>query len=413
MYKLIFLLIINYSFLPAIFLEGLITNCYSQFTQQGSKLVGTDASGYSNQGNSVSISADGNTAVWGGPYDKSGTGTFWVFTQSGSYWNQQGTKLVGTGAIGLAQQGFSVAVSADGTTLVEGGNTDNTMVGAIWVFIQSEGVWTQQGTKLVGSDVVGRAYFGYAVAISADGNTIAVGGYQDNNNIGAVWVFTRSSSVWTQQGAKLVGTGANGNAYQGVSVGISADGNTIVEGGFEDSNLKGAVWVFTRSNGVWTQQGSKLVGKSAVGSAYQGWSAAISGDGTTIAEGGYFDHNEQGAVWVFTLLATPRGGEWTQQGDKLVVPNVAGAQGYSVAISGDGNTILDGADWDNSHAGAVWVFTRSGGIWTQKPKLVGNDPEGNAWQGRSVSISTDGKTAIESGYIDDRGVGAIWVFKMQ
>jgi hypothetical protein len=63
-----------------------------------------------------------------------------------------------------------------------------------------------------------------------------VGGVTDNAGIGAVWVFTRSAGVWTQQGSKLVGTGVVGNAEQGQSVALSADGNTaIVGGGFENN----------------------------------------------------------------------------------------------------------------------------------------------------------------------------------
>ena len=84
--------------------------------------------------------------------------------------------------------------------------------------------------------------------------------------VGAAWVFTRSGGVWTQQGSKLVGTGAVGAAEQGHSVAISADGNTAIVGGPNDSHNSsgyGAAWVFTRSGGVWTQQGSKLVGTGA------------------------------------------------------------------------------------------------------------------------------------------------------
>jgi hypothetical protein len=75
--------------------------------------------------------------------------------------------------------------------------------------------FTQQGVKLVGTGAVNPGYQGYSVALSADGNTAIVGGYGDNNFVGAAWVFTCSNGVWTQQGSKLVGTGAVGNAYQG------------------------------------------------------------------------------------------------------------------------------------------------------------------------------------------------------
>ena len=69
----------------------------------------------------------------------------------------------------------------------------------------------------------------------------------------------------SQLPSKLVGTGAVGTAEQGWSVALSADGNTAIVGGIVDNRLTGAAWVFTRSGGVWTQQGSKLVGTGAVG----------------------------------------------------------------------------------------------------------------------------------------------------
>ena len=91
---------------------------------------------------------------------------------------QQGTKLVGAGAIGpQVDQANSVAVSADGNTFILGGSADNSQLGAAWVFTRSNGVWTQQGDKLTGSGAVGTEVFqGAAVALSADGNTAIVGG---------------------------------------------------------------------------------------------------------------------------------------------------------------------------------------------------------------------------------------------
>jgi hypothetical protein len=85
------------------------------------------------------------------------------------------------------------------------------------------------------------------VSLSSDGNTAIVGGFHDSSAAGAAWVFTRSGGVWSQQGNKLVGTGAVGDAAQGVSVSLSSDGNTAIVGGFQDSSGAGAAWVFTRS----------------------------------------------------------------------------------------------------------------------------------------------------------------------
>ena len=173
---------------------------------------------------------------------------------------QQGPKLVGTGAVGGAGQN-SVAVSADGNTALVGGFLDDTNAGAVWVWTRSGGSWTQQGPKLVGTGAVGQPYQGYSVAVSADGNTALVGGFKDNLGVGAVWVWTRSGASWTQQGSKLVGTGAVGNANQGISVALSGDGNTALVGGLLDDTNAGAVWVWTRdTGGVWTQQGPNLIG---------------------------------------------------------------------------------------------------------------------------------------------------------
>ena len=115
--------------------------------------------------------------------------------------------------------------------------------------------FTQQGPKLVGTDAVGQAAQGTSVALSADGNTAIVGGFGDDAN-GAAWVFIRSGGVWTQQGSKLVGTGAVGNAGQGLSVALSAAG--------------------------------------AVGLALQGISAALSADGNTAIE--VWRRRERGGV---------------------------------------------------------------------------------------------------------------------
>ena len=150
-----------------------------------------------------------------------------MYTRSGGVWTQQGSKLVGTGSVGAAMQGSSVALSADGNTAIVGGKGDSTAAGAVWVFTRSGGVWTQEGSKLVGTGAVGVASQGYSVALSADGNTALVGGYTDDGEAGAAWVFTRSGGVWTQEGSKLVGTGAVGAANQGISVALSASYNFV------------------------------------------------------------------------------------------------------------------------------------------------------------------------------------------
>lgn len=354
------------------------------WTQQGDMLVGAGAVGASWQGFSVALSADGNTALIGDPCDNSPAdapcnitpiGATWVFTRSNGTWTQQGDKLVATGASGTAEQGWSVALSADGNTALVGGPADNDAVGATWVFTRSNGTWTQQGDKLVGTGISGNfAGQGGSVALSADGNTAIVGGFEDNSSnfgsLGATWVFTRSNGTWTQQGSKLVGTGYAGAPQQGTSVAVSADGNTALIGGYNDAGILGivstpgvgAAWIFTRSNGTWTQQGSKLVGTGYSGPPVgQGYSVALTADGNTAFIGGRYDDPFVptgagiGAGWVFTRSE----GEWTQSGIKLVgTPYIGNPnEGVSVALSADGNTAFIGGPFDNNDNGAVWVFT--------------------------------------------------------
>jgi hypothetical protein len=343
----------------------------AQFSQQGAKLVGTGAVGTGRdgvvfQGQAVALSADGNTAIVGGWDDDGGAGAVWIWTRSGGVWTQQSGKLVGSGAEGVANQGQSVALSADGNTAIVGGWLDNRAQGAAWVWTRTGGVWTQQGPKLYGSGAVYYPYQGSSVSLSADGNTAMVGGLGDNNNAGAVWVWTRSGGLWTQQSGKLVGSGAIGSAAQGETVSLSADGNTAIIGGPDDNRNSlgygGAAWVWTRSGGVWTQQSPKLVGSGAEGFASQGLSVSLSGDGNTAIVGGPWDAH---------VFASPDG--------------------------------FDGS------VGAAWIWTRSGGVWTQQSKLVGWGAARIASQGASVSLSADGNTAIIGGY-NDVPDGAAWVW---
>jgi hypothetical protein len=375
----------------------------AQFKQQGTPLVGSTTAQPDEQGFSVSLSNNGNTAIIGGPTDAGGLGAAWIFTRSAGVWTQLGNKLVGTGQTGTSVQGTAVAVSGDGNTAIVGGRTDAGNVGAVWVYTLINGVWTQQGNKLVSIDYTGGPQQGWAVGLSYDGNTAVVGGPRDDSSVGAVWVYTRSNGVWTQQGAKLIGF--PGTGQQGISVAISGDGHTLMMGG--TSGGLGASWVFILNNGVWTQQGGQLVGTGYVGTPVQGSGVSLSYDGNTAAIGGNGDSSGVGASWVFTRS----NGVWSQQGGKLVGTNAAGAssQGASVSLSSDGNTLIVGGYGDNGATGATWVFARNNGVWTQLGnKLVGTGASVTQ-QGWSVSLSGDGNTALV-GASGAGGNGASWVF---
>jgi hypothetical protein len=270
---------------------------------------------------------------------------------------QQGPKLIGSGyAAPSPGQGTAVAIS-DGNTIIVGGPNDinpatGAQVGAAWVFTRTNGVWTQQGTKLVGTGAPGDAAQGTSVALSADGNTALVGGPADNATTGAAWVFTRANGVWSQQGGKLVGTGAIGLASQGQSVSLSADGNTALVGGPTDNSNMGAAWIFTRSSGVWNQT-SKLVGSPQP--LFAG-NVALSGDGGTVI----IASGESAFAYIFTN----NGGVWSQQ---TSLRTSAIGDFVSVALSSSGNIAVIGLDGQARKAEA---FARSGGVWSDAVGLV-------------------------------------------
>jgi hypothetical protein len=348
------------------------TRSGSTWTQQGGKLNGTghagetlfDHIGEGEFGASVALSADGDTALIGAPRDNYYDGAVWVFTRSGSTWTQQGEKLTGTGEIGKGELGTSVVLSADGNTALIGGPANNSGVGAVWVFTRSGPTWTQQGEKLVGdctsscanegTGETGEGKFGTSVALSEDGDTAMIGGWDDDNSKGAAWVFTRSGSTWTQQGEKLVGdctsscanegTGETGEGRFGVSVALSADGNTALISGLDDNSTRGAVWLFTRSGSTWTEQGEKLTGGGEAGEGEFGTNVALSADGGTALIGGWRDNGGRGAAWVFVDLRTPTTGAATDVGETgATLTGTLGAGGSSTAYFQYGTSTAYGA----------------------------------------------------------------------
>ncbi len=388
----------------------------AQFLQQGNKLTASGAADTSAQGASVALSADGNTLLVGAPAENQGAGAVWVYVRSGGAWVQQ-AKLVGSGVSkDIAGQGSSVALSADGNTALVGGKDDNGGTGAMWIFVRSNGTWTQQGSKQWGTVLLGIAHEGISGALSADGNTAIIGGDLDANRTGAAWVFTRTNGAWGLIPDKLVGFGSVGESHQGVSVGLSAEGTTAIVGAPGDNGGVGAAFVYTKSNGTWTQQGLKLTGAGARANAGVGTSVALSADGNTAMVGGSGDSGNAGAVWVFARSNN----QWSPQGGKLTGSEAVASRmlGASVALSGDGNTALVGGPGGIPNlfgrmpsVGAAWVFTRSGQVWGQQSKQVGTGTANNdALQGTAVALSADGGTAAIGGPADNGGIGAAWIF---
>ncbi|RZJ25020.1 MAG: hypothetical protein EOO54_07630 [Haliea sp.] len=257
---------------------------------------------------------------------------------------------------------------------------------------RAAGIWSRQAyVKASNTGTVD--FFGWSVALSADGNTLAVGasgeasnatgvgGNQSDNSAadaGAVYVFTRTAATWSQRAYVKAGNTGGGDGF-GIGLALSADGNTLAVGAFgEGSNAtgvggnqadntvgdSGAVYVFTRSAGAWSQQAYIKASNTEADDRF-GTSVALSSDGSTLAVGAYQEDSNAtgvggnqadnsvtnaGAVYVFTRTA----GAWSQQAYVKASNTGAGDQfGRSVALSSDGNTLAVGAITEDSSATGV------------------------------------------------------------
>jgi len=309
----------------------------SNWTQQA-KLTASDGVAHNRFGWSVSVSGD--TALIGAYEYNSYQGAAYVYTRSGSNWRQQ-AKLTASDGVQGDNFGYSVFVSGD--TALIGAYGCNDYKGAAYVFTRSGSSWTQQAKLNPTDGVPGDHYFGWSVFVS-DG-TALIGAYGYKGLQGAAYVFTGSGSSWTQQAMLTAPDGEQGDNF-GYSVSMSGD--TALIGAYGCNYGRGAVYVYTRSGSSWTQQ-AKLTASDSTAMDNFGFSISVSGDTALI--GAYGCNSFQGAAYVYTRS----GSSWTQQA-KLTASDGATFNyfGYTVFVSGD--TALIGAWRINTWTGAVYVF---------------------------------------------------------
>jgi hypothetical protein len=369
-----------------------------------SKVIASDGAQDDWFGHSVAISGD--TAVVGARQDTSNNnqGSAYIFKRSGGIWVQLAKLVASDGAAGDFF-GHSVAVSSDhvvvGAPLGDvGQNMDQ---GSAYVFRRSGNSWAQEA-KLVASDGAAGDSFGISVAISGD--DVVVGAHLDdvgqNIDQGSAYVFTHSSSTWTEQAKLVASDGVVGDNF-GFSVGVA--GNHAVVGapvGDVGQNMdQGSAYVFRRSGGTWAEEAKLVASDGAVGDQF-GYSVAIHVDTVVVGApvGDVGQNMNQGSAYVFTRSGT----SWPQQA-KLVASDGATSDffGNSVAISGE--TAIVGAWHDdvstNTNQGSAYVFERYGATWSQQRQLIASDGAANDFFGIGVAIS--GETAIVGADWDDIG----------
>jgi uncharacterized membrane protein YphA (DoxX/SURF4 family) len=343
-------------------------------------------------------------------------GAAYIFVRSGTSWTQQ-AKIQASDKEGGDNFGQSVGISSDGLTAIVGAGGEDTggaSAGAAYIFVRSGTSWTQQA-KIQASDAQTAAIFGEHASISGDGNTAIVSSYGAGAR-GAAYIFTRSGATWSQQ-AKIVASDAEANDQFGQSVSISSDGNTAIVGALYENTGgadAGAAYIFVRSGTTWTQQAKILSSDIQAGDLF--YAVGISSDGNTAIVGAYGEDtggSAAGAAYIFVRSGT----SWSQQAKIQATDKEASDQfGNSVSISSDGNTAIVGARFEDTgaaDAGAAYIFKRSGTSWTQTQKIQASDPEASDNFGNPVSISGDGLTAIIGARLEDTGAtdaGAAYIY---
>jgi hypothetical protein len=349
---------------------------------------GSNAAASDEPGFSLALSEDGNTFAVGAPGEDSNatgvngiqgndsaadSGAVYVFIRGGGgSWSQQAyLKASNTEANDLFGQ--SVSFSSDGNTLAVGAHAEDSSAtgvngeqgdnsaadsGAVYVFSRSGGTWSPQAYLKAANSEAGDQ-FGGNVALSGDGNTLAV----------------------TASGEDSNATGVDGNQ------------------GDNSAADSGAVHVFARSGITWNPQAYL---KAANSTAFDGFgsSVALSGDGNTLAVGvvgddsgfTYIDGSQgtadSGAVHVFTRSS----GSWSTQAWLKASDAMTGDHfGSSVALSTDGNSLAVGA---RSRTGSAYLFNRNFSAWSQQFYLKNPEREAAVWFGRSLALSGDGMKLV-------------------
>lgn len=338
--------------------------------------------------------------------------------------------------------GQTLALSADGNTLAVGTPNDNSAAtgiggnenddcnisncaeesGAVYVYTNNGSAWSS-ATYIKAADSASGNRFGADISLSADGNTLAVSATGRNSYRGAVYIFTRSGDTW-QQAAVIEAADGVTSDYFGMSVSLNPEGSMLAVGApyraAGATTYAGAVYVFSRAGSSWSPV-TTLTQPVPVANASFGADVALAGTASApvLAVGvpnenvvaGAVTQWWVGAAYVFRL----NGSTWTATRLDNPAPDYYDSFGSQVALSTDGATLAiasneddlipaDPADPVVYGAGAVYVYASSGSAWTAQAQLHATNPTDYMRFGGSLALSADG-TALAVGAPSEDGSG--------
>jgi hypothetical protein len=266
-----------------------------------------------------------------------------VYNWNGTAWIQKGLDIDGEAA--FDKSGWSVSIAADGNAVAIGAIDNNVAAGHVRVYEWSGTAWTQKGTDIDGE--MPTDWSGYAVSLSSDANTVAIGAPSNNASgtsqisIGHVRVYNWNGTSWIQKGTDIDGESAGDDS--GTALSLSADGNTLAIGAPKNAGTgtnSGHVRVYNWNGTSWAQKGLDIDGE-ATGDRC-GNSLSISADGNTLAIGAYANTGngtDAGQLRIFEWNGTA----WIQKGTDIDGEASGDFSAYAVSLSADGNIVAIGA----------------------------------------------------------------------
>jgi hypothetical protein len=275
----------------------------------------------------VSVSVSGNTTIVGEPERNNDEGAASVFVRSGTTWSEQ-TRLQASDR--AENWAFGIGVAIDGDTALVGAYGADNLRGAAYVFVRAGTTWSEQA-KLVASD--GASGDGFGASVSLDRDTAVIG------TLTVAYVFVRNGTTWSEQ-KKLAPT-TPATEHAGTSVSVSAD--TAVIGRLSDTVggklYQGAVYIFARSGTTWSEQ-PRLLASDGAASDHFGSSVVVAGDNIVVGANGdsVGPVLEAGSAYLFTRS----GATWTEQ-PKIVAADGQTGDSFGDSVALDGDTVLIGA----------------------------------------------------------------------
>jgi hypothetical protein len=370
-----------------------------------------DSSTGAQQGISVSISDDGNVSVVGNQYDTVGgiSGTATVYRRTNNVWAKE-QKLIPSDGYSTSQL-VSVAISGDGNYIALGYpyySASALKDAMVFIFKYTSGTWVEQHkiANLVDDDGRGQHRAGYSVSLNYTGDTIALGApYWDtgtgggNDDRGAVIIYTRSGTSWTQQRVIDPSITSGSSSYSGTSVSLDSSGNTLAIGTPSETvsgiSNAGAVYIWTRSGTTWTRE-ARLTLASYYSNERFGYSVALSSSGNNLISGspGYVNASTgEGRATTFNRSGTT----WTL--NNTVYSNIPYPAGYgqSVSVNSNGTIFAVGAPHVlgiNPSYGNVYIYNANNLI-----NIISILPDTGTEHrlGTACCLSKNNKTLIASG----------------